>query len=44
MIDWNLATKIFTYGLSTVFCSLAVLIAAIYIFGTILKAIERKDN
>ena len=44
MIDWNLAIEIFAFGLSTVFGSLAVLIAAIYIFGAVLKAIEKKNN
>ena len=42
MIDWNLATKIFLFGLSTVFGSLVVLIAAIYIFSAILKAINKE--
>ena len=38
MVDWNLALKIFAFGLSTVFCSLGILIAAIYAFGKALKA------
>ena len=41
MIDWNLAIKIFTFGLSAVFGSLAVLIAAIYIFGWLLRTSEQ---
>jgi F0F1-type ATP synthase assembly protein I len=41
MIDWILAIKIFTFGLSAVFGSLAVLIAAIYIFGWLLRTIEQ---
>ncbi|MBC8457143.1 MAG: OadG family protein [Deltaproteobacteria bacterium] len=44
MIDWNLALKIFTFGLGAVFASLAILIAAIYAFGKILKNIEKKNN
>ena len=42
MIDWNLAVKIFSFGLGAVFLSLGILIAAIYAFGNILKSIERK--
>lgn len=42
MIDWNMALKIFTFGLSAVFGSLAVLIAAIYAFGKVAKLIEKK--
>jgi len=44
MIDWNLAVKIFSFGLSAVFSSLAILIAAIYAFGKIVKLIERKAD
>lgn len=44
MIDWNLALKIFTFGLSAVFGSLAILIGAIYAFGKILKNIEKEGN
>jgi F0F1-type ATP synthase assembly protein I len=42
MVDWNLAVKIFTFGLSAVFGSLAVLIAAIYAFGWLLRMIEQR--
>jgi len=42
MVDWNLATKIFIFGLSAVFGSLAILIAAIYAFGRIMPYFERK--
>jgi Na+-transporting methylmalonyl-CoA/oxaloacetate decarboxylase gamma subunit len=44
MIDWGLALKIFTFGLSAVFGSLALLIGAIYAFGKILKTIEEKGG
>jgi len=44
MIDWNLAVKIFSFGLAAVFSSLAILIAAIYAFGRILKSIEKKAD
>jgi len=44
MIDWNLALKIFSFGLGAVFSSLAILIAAIYAFGKILKNIEKKAD
>ncbi len=44
MIDWNLALKIFSFGLSAVFASLAILIAAIYAFGKILMAMEEKGG
>jgi Na+-transporting methylmalonyl-CoA/oxaloacetate decarboxylase gamma subunit len=44
MIDWNLAVKIFSFGLGSVFSSLAILIAAIYAFGKILKSIEKKTD
>ena len=38
MIDWNLAATIFVFG------SLAVLIAAIYTFGRILRKIEKPQG
>ena len=41
MVDWNLALKIFTFGLLAVFCSLVILIAAIYGFGKVLKTFEK---
>lgn len=41
MIDWNLAVKIFTFGLSAVFASLALLIAAIYGFGWLFRILEQ---
>jgi len=44
MIDWDLGLKIFSFGLSAVFGSLAILIGAIYAFGKILKAMEKKSN
>ncbi|MGM0383821.1 MAG: OadG family transporter subunit [Thermodesulfobacteriota bacterium] len=44
MIDWNLAVKIFSFGLGAVFSSLAILIAAIYAFGKIAKSMEKKAN
>ena len=44
MIDWNLAVKIFSFGLGAVFSSLAILIAVIYAFGKILKIIEKKAD
>jgi len=44
MIDWNLAATIFVFGLSAVFGSLAVLIAAIYTFGRILRKIEKPQG
>ena len=44
MIDWNLAVRIFSFGLSAVFSSLAILIAAIYAFGRVLKSIEKKAD
>jgi Na+-transporting methylmalonyl-CoA/oxaloacetate decarboxylase gamma subunit len=43
-IDWNLAIKIFSFGLGAVFSSLAILIAAVYAFGKILKSIEKKAD
>ena len=44
MIDWDLAVKIFCFGLGSVFGSLAILIGAIYAFGSILKQIEKKSD
>ncbi|MBW1689204.1 MAG: hypothetical protein JRI71_00020 [Deltaproteobacteria bacterium] len=44
MVDWSLAVKIFAFGLSAVFGSLAILIAAIYAFGRILRNMEGKDK
>jgi len=44
MIDWDLAVKIFFFGLSAVFGSLAILIGAIYAFGKILKSTEKESN
>ena len=44
MIDWNLAVRIFSFGLGAVFSSLAILIAAIYAFGRVLKCIEKKAD
>jgi len=44
MIDWDLAVKIFAFGLSAVFGSLALLIGAIYAFGKILKTIEKESD
>jgi len=44
MIHWDLAVKIFAFGLSAVFGSLALLIGAIYAFGKILKTIEKESN
>lgn len=44
MVDWDLATKIFTFGLSAVFGSLAILIAAIYAFGRIIRSIEKSSK
>jgi len=41
MVDWNLALRIFAFGLSAVFCSLGILIAAIYAFGKALKFFEK---
>jgi Na+-transporting methylmalonyl-CoA/oxaloacetate decarboxylase gamma subunit len=43
-IDWNLAINIFCFGLGAVFSSLAILIAAVYAFGKILKSIEKKAD
>ncbi len=44
MIDWDLGLKIFSFGLSAVFGSLAILIGAIYAFGKILKAMKKSSN
>ena len=44
MIDWNLAVTIFAFGLSAVFGSLAILIAAIYAFGSVLRKIEKPSS
>ncbi|HUT69073.1 MAG TPA: hypothetical protein VMW89_00230 [Desulfatiglandales bacterium] len=41
MVDWNLALRIFAFGLLAVFCSLGILIAAIYAFGKALKSFEK---
>jgi len=41
MVDWSLALRIFSFGLLAVFCSLGILIAAIYGFGKVLKAFEK---
>jgi Na+-transporting methylmalonyl-CoA/oxaloacetate decarboxylase gamma subunit len=42
MINWELAIKIFFFGVSAVFGSLALLIGAIYAFGKILKLLQKK--
>jgi Na+-transporting methylmalonyl-CoA/oxaloacetate decarboxylase gamma subunit len=44
MVDWDLAVKICIFGLSAVFGSLAILIAAIYAFGRIVQNIEKKAS
>jgi Na+-transporting methylmalonyl-CoA/oxaloacetate decarboxylase gamma subunit len=44
MVDWSFATRIFIFGLSAVFGSLAILIAAIYAFGRITRNIEKKKS
>jgi Na+-transporting methylmalonyl-CoA/oxaloacetate decarboxylase gamma subunit len=44
IVDWNLAVRIFTFGLLAVFCSLGILIMAIYGFGKILKVFEKSNN
>ena len=41
MVDWVLALRIFIFGLLAVFCSLGILIAAIYGFGRVLKTFEK---
>ena len=41
MVDWGLALRIFAFGLLAVFCSLGILIAAIYGFGKVLRAVEK---
>ena len=43
MIDWNLALRIFAFGLFAVFCSLGILIAAICAFGKALKSFEKGE-
>ena len=43
MIDWSLSAKICFFGLSAVFGSLGILIAAIYGFGLILKNWGNKE-
>jgi Na+-transporting methylmalonyl-CoA/oxaloacetate decarboxylase gamma subunit len=42
MINWELAIKIFFFGVSAVFGSLALLIGAIYAFGKILQLLQKK--
>jgi Na+-transporting methylmalonyl-CoA/oxaloacetate decarboxylase gamma subunit len=42
MINWELAIKIFFFGVSAVFGSLALLIGAIYAFGKILELLQKK--
>lgn len=44
MVDWDLAVRIFIFGLSAVFGSLAILIAAIYGFGSIIRNIEKNNR
>jgi Na+-transporting methylmalonyl-CoA/oxaloacetate decarboxylase gamma subunit len=44
MVDWNAAVMICVFGLSAVFLSLAILIAAIYAFGGIARNIEKKSR
>jgi len=44
MVDWSLAIKIFVFGLSAVFISLGILIAAIYGFGTVLGKKKKQNN
>ncbi|MEA3359161.1 MAG: hypothetical protein U9R17_07130 [Thermodesulfobacteriota bacterium] len=44
MIEWSLAIKICLFGLSAVFLSLAVLITSIYVFGIILKSVEKNTT
>jgi Na+-transporting methylmalonyl-CoA/oxaloacetate decarboxylase gamma subunit len=44
MTDWILAVKICSFGLGAVFSSLAILIAAIYAFGKIVKSLEKKAD
>jgi hypothetical protein len=43
MVDWGLAVKIFSFGLSAVFGSLVILIGAIYLFGKVVKNIENRS-
>jgi Na+-transporting methylmalonyl-CoA/oxaloacetate decarboxylase gamma subunit len=44
MIDWELALKILSFGLSAVFVSLALLIVAIYAFGKIVRLLEKRES
>jgi Na+-transporting methylmalonyl-CoA/oxaloacetate decarboxylase gamma subunit len=44
MIDWSFAVRIFIFGLSAVFGSLAILIGAIYAFGGIIRSFEKNSN
>jgi Na+-transporting methylmalonyl-CoA/oxaloacetate decarboxylase gamma subunit len=44
MVDWGFAVRIFIFGLSAVFGSLAILIAAIYAFGRIVRNIEKSSK
>jgi len=44
MVEWSLAIKICVFGLSAVFVSLAILIASIYVFGVILKNLEKNTT
>ena len=44
MVEWSLAIKICVFGLSAVFVSLAILIASIYVFGAILKNLEKNTT
>ena len=44
MTDWTLAVNICIFGLGAVFLSLAILIAAIYGFGKIIRGIEKTSN
>lgn len=44
MIDWDAAVRIFFFGLSAVFGSLALLMAAIYAFGKIVRLLRKGDN
>lgn len=44
MADWSFAIKVFVFGLSAVFFSLGILIAAIYGFGIILGKKQKQNN
>jgi Na+-transporting methylmalonyl-CoA/oxaloacetate decarboxylase gamma subunit len=44
MVDWSFAVRIFIFGLSAVFGSLAILIGAIYAFGGLVRNLEKKSN